>query len=398
VSELVVVSSLWTYVVSFAVAVTVALGPMAPAGTPGTDPTTNPSAGLSSDTGSIADAVIGAPPSSAAPSPTQPTQPTLPVPDAETADTAAEHAEAVAAAEAREAARKLARKKAIAKAIAKAEAKKRAEERAAEREKERRKERRKARALAEELRRNPPVKTPFTLASFNALGASHTEGRACNKCALPDSTLRTRLATELFRTHGVDVVGLQEFQPAQQRVFSRFMPNWGVWGNSDNHVAWDRAKFEFVSGSTFTIPYFGGQPREMPVVRLRSLASGQEMTFISVHNPADVRGNAAQWRAEATRREVAVVADLRDEENPTPVFMTGDMNERAEFFCAFTADGNMHNAGGGTHIDEVCTPPEAPGIDWVFGSTGVEFTGYARITGGKVAVASDHPLVVARVG
>ena len=37
-------------------------------------------------------------------------------------------------------------------------------------------------------------------------------------------------------------------------------------------------------------------------------------------------------------------------------------------------------------------------IDWIFGSEGVEFSAYAAMRGGLLDKATDHPLVLARVG
>ena len=56
---------------------------------------------------------------------------------------------------------------------------------------------------------------------------------------------------------------------------------------------------EFVSGSTFDIPYFNGNIRHVPAVLLREKSSGRTAYFLNVHNPANVRGNAAGWRAKA---------------------------------------------------------------------------------------------------
>ena len=66
----------------------------------------------------------------------------------------------------------------------------------------------------------------------------------------------------------------------------------------------------------------------MPVVRLRDLATGGDAIFVNVHNPANVRGNAARFRAEAMRRELAVMRSLATQYD-VPAFLTGDFNDRS---------------------------------------------------------------------
>ena len=54
-----------------------------------------------------------------------------------------------------------------------------------------------------------------------------------------------------------------------------------------------------------------------------------------MHNPANVRGPAAQWRARAIRIERAKIIELR--KTGRPVFFTGDFNDREKAFCPMTA-------------------------------------------------------------
>ncbi|MBA3283127.1 MAG: peptidoglycan DD-metalloendopeptidase family protein, partial [Acidimicrobiia bacterium] len=159
----------------------------------------------------------------------------------------------------------------------------------------------------------------FVIATFNTLGHSHTKPGG-NKKGWADSATRTRWMAELMASQGPDVVGLQEFQDPQARVFHEVTGDtWGGFGNKDNVVIWRRGTFELASSDTVAIPYFGGHTRQMPLVRLRHLASGQVITVINVHNPADVHGPAAKWRAEAIARERTVIA--RERAAGYPVFL-----------------------------------------------------------------------------
>jgi endonuclease/exonuclease/phosphatase family metal-dependent hydrolase len=83
-----------------------------------------------------------------------------------------------------------------------------------------------------------------------------------------------------------------------------------------------------------------------------------------------------------------------------PVFITGDMNEREEYFCAMTRNGDMHAANGGSNTGGECRPPRLPNrtrIDWILGSGGAEFSDYVADESMQSSMISDHPLVVARV-
>ena len=109
------------------------------------------------------------------------------------------------------------------------------------------------------------------------------------------------------------------------------------------------------------------------------------------HNPASVHGPAAQFRREAVSRESALANSLAS--NGTPVIMTGDMNDRAEFFCPMTARSQMHAANGGSR-GAPCNPPANMRIDWILGSAGVDFSGYEVRDGAGADRTSDHPFVV----
>lgn len=241
-----------------------------------------------------------------------------------------------------------------------------------------------------------PARPTFTIVvgSWNTLGASHTEGRGCNRCHLPDSAARMTPTVQAINRHGLDVIGLQEFQPGQQAMFKARMPGWAVYANADNAVAWNTSTFEFVDATAFTIPYFGGNPRQMPSVRLRHRATGREIAVLSVHNPADVRGPAQRWRDRAVATEASVANGLTAAD--VPVFLTGDMNDRATFFCHITAASTLIASAGGSRTADSCTPPARMDVDWILGSAAhVTFTAHVSDDGPDVDFASDHPLIVA---
>ncbi|MBD2025377.1 hypothetical protein, partial [Leptolyngbya sp. FACHB-711] len=77
------------------------------------------------------------------------------------------------------------------------------------------------------------------------------------------------------------------------------------------------------------------------------------------------------------------------QEQGIPVISVGDYNEREEIFCRFTAGGVFSAAAGGSNAGS-CLPPSGMQVDWIFGSTGVQFDGYAVVGVGQ---ASDHNMV-----
>ena len=240
----------------------------------------------------------------------------------------------------------------------------------------------------------------FVIASFNILGASHTDGRR-GRPGFDHSRVRLPRAIEVLRRTDADVVGLQEFQRSQRdRFLARVGKEWAVYStydhNTDNSIAWRTDRFALVEGSWARVPYFHGRMRRMPIVALRSRTTDRVVYVMNVHNPADSKGNAAKWRRKAMRIERRVTAKLTSERR-APVILTGDMNDREEFFCPFTEPGIMHSfVGGSNPPDGPCLTPRA-GIDWIFGNQYVEFADPRIDRSGLVTAASDHPIVSARV-
>lgn len=254
----------------------------------------------------------------------------------------------------------------------------------------------------------------FTVSSFNVLGSSHT-GNGGTHARFGSGPARARNVAALVGAHQVDVVGFQEMQADQLNTFldatgGRYeaYPGFGLGRlNTENSIAWRRDAWKLVSARTVAIPYFRGHPRLMPVVRLRNPRTGIEAWFANFHNPASTPrwGDNSRWRAAATAKETALVSEL--EGSGVPVFLTGDMNERADYYCALTARTDMHAAlsvagetggtgAGGTGAGGCAAPPRIRYVDWIFGSDDVLFTGYGEDDGPLVRRTSDHPMVYGR--
>jgi hypothetical protein len=244
----------------------------------------------------------------------------------------------------------------------------------------------------------PNGKTTFRISSFNVLGSSHTKASG-NKPGMASGPERMKGAVALLKKHNVDIVGFQEFQKDQYETFKKlaggtydvFTGKIGKKMNTENSIAWKKADWSLVKGSYIDVPYFGGHIRQMPVVRLKNKHTGQEAYFINVHNPADTAQHHGQekYRDDATRREIALINKLT-KESGLPVFFVGDMNEHEESYQQVTKGAPMTAAAVATG-----TKASKVGIDWIYGTKGVQFSHYVKDRGADVQRATDHPIVVA---
>jgi hypothetical protein len=242
----------------------------------------------------------------------------------------------------------------------------------------------------------------FTMASFNVLGSSHTEpgGHSPRMASGPQ---RVGGALQILAQHDISVVGLQEFQRNQRATFVSRAPGWQMYPTlsmpartGENTVAWRRDTWELVRPGLVSIPYFNGRERQMPYVLLRHRTTGVRAYFSTFHNPADTRKYRGQqrFRNAATERQINLFNRLQAE--GVPQFVTGDMNERAEYFCKVTARTALVAAAGGSNSGG-CRPPRPTQIDWIFGSRGAEFSNYRVDRSPLVRRTTDHPVVVASV-
>lgn len=247
----------------------------------------------------------------------------------------------------------------------------------------------------------PPV-AEFKVASFNLLGSSHTKsgGASARRASGPE---RMNGALAILAGHQVSVVGFQEFQPDQRVAFQRQANGWAMYPGlsmgrraGENSVAWRTDTWDLVKPGLIDIPYFNGRMRPMPYVLLRHKTTGVQAYFSTFHNPADVGQfrNQQRFRTAATNRQIALFNQL--EATGVPQFVTGDMNERDEYFCRVTAGTPLVAAAGGSR-NGGCAPPKPTQIDWIFGSPGVAFSGYTVDRSPLVKRSTDHPVIVTNV-
>ena len=247
-------------------------------------------------------------------------------------------------------------------------------------------------------RASPPVLT-FRMATFNALGSSHTRKGGHRKQKASGSA-RTARAGEYVTDNNIDLIGFQEMQSDQRNAFMNATGGrYALYpgdelrsGDGENSIAYRLDTWELVKADSIPIPYFGGRPRNMPILLLRNKQTGITAYFTNFHNPADTAefGKQGRWRAAATDREVALFSQLKND--GYPVFVTGDMNDRGPWFCAVSPAGDLVAAAATAFGQSGCSIPGFR-IDWIAGTEGVQFANYREDKSGLVAWMTDHPVV-----
>ena len=239
--------------------------------------------------------------------------------------------------------------------------------------------------------------TTFTLASFNVLGASHTAG-AGGRRGFASGAARMRTTVDLFRYHDISVAGLQEFQASQLGSFTALTGgSWGVYpgmalGNQpvQNSIVWRESDWALVQAQSTAIPYFRNRV-PMPQVLLRHRSTGREVWFANFHNPADKYGPAQGARNQATAIEASLVRSFVA--GGRPVLVTGDMNERESFFCRISATAPLHGANGAYRSGSTCRNASRTPVDWILGSTSVDFSNYQLDESTVSRRISDHFMI-----
>lgn len=242
-------------------------------------------------------------------------------------------------------------------------------------------------------------KTSFVISSFNVLGSNHTAPGGDAK-GYASGVTRIRWAAELLRQKGVDIVGFQELAPDQAQEFKRVAGDtYGLYPGktkmamgSQNSIAWRKDQWDLVEGKIVRMPSHRGNDWPAPIVKLRNKETGQEAYFLNFHNAPGYRTGAQQaQRDKAAAKQVELVNRLK-RESGLPVIVTGDMNDKIKYFNAMTQGADMNAA----NERKDGRPPAQMGIDWIFGSQQVKFSGYKRERGELERKTSDHAMIYSR--
>jgi murein DD-endopeptidase MepM/ murein hydrolase activator NlpD len=260
----------------------------------------------------------------------------------------------------------------------------------------------------------------FNVASYNVLGASHSDGSG-NRSDEAESGPRMELAIKTLAANDVSIVGLQEFENKQRDLFLQGAgdiydiypqtPSYGGDKPSANSIAWRKSEFSLVKGETRSILYFEGNKIEIPVVKLKHIASGKEFYVTNTHDPANTSEHPRQqqYRVEDARRHINFITNLYGSEN-IPILFTGDFNSsfdlrdpqdnglsRSELtYCILTESGIVRNSYDVAKNRTGACPTRGVGyIDHVYVTKDVNVSSWKRIKNNTTDIASDHyPVVV----
>ena len=247
--------------------------------------------------------------------------------------------------------------------------------------------------------------TTFRFATLNVLGA-HLTGPGNDRPSFASGASRMAGAMGLLESAEVSIVTLNEFEGPQASVLAS-SGEWdlhratlnNVFRNGDgsgNAIAWRKDTWKLaVDPGEFEVPW--QVTLHMPVVTLEHMRTGALVTVIGVHNPASTskQGDQSGNRSRARDIELDAVAAYRKAAPTIPVLFAGDMNERNEAFCGFTRSGLLQASGGGS-VGPSCSPPRHGPVDWIFGTTDVDFD-LQVINNGTLGRISDHPLISVEV-
>ena len=241
---------------------------------------------------------------------------------------------------------------------------------------------------------------PFRVATFNILGASHTEN---GQKGFETYEARMRRTVQLINEKAFDIVGFQEYQLPQHELFLKLTQgSWGVYPGLQagrrplaNSIVWRTDEWTIVEKGLYTIPYFRGKLVQQPFIKLRHKQGGQEVWVINTHNPADSKGPAEQYRERAEQIQVELANRL--EATGLPVFLVGDFNEREDAFCAITGGTNLKAANGGGRVGDSCRPPSRMRIDWIFLSKAAQVDSYTDLDTAFVRSITDHKVIFSDV-
>jgi hypothetical protein len=232
----------------------------------------------------------------------------------------------------------------------------------------------------------------FGIGTLNWRGASHYK-RNPHPGEGPYSRRVANMVAKI-NTSGASIVGFQEFETPQAKAF--LTATGGQWnivrgrthgGHPDprDAIAYQPASWAVAETRYVTINY-GGTLEQIPLVRFSSTKGLGDVWVLNTHNPANIIHGSNAMRDSAVRAEAAALRRRHTADPATPLFLTGDMNDKTRFKRLF-----LSLAGPGWSTAN----PGVKQIDWVIGGPGVTFSGTVtdHSTSDHGHNYTDHPFV-----
>lgn len=230
----------------------------------------------------------------------------------------------------------------------------------------------------------------FGIGTLNWRGASHYEKNP-HPGERPYGERVPNMVTKIGAS-GASIIGFQEFEPPQAQAFLEATN--GAWeivaGKRRGHrstadaIAYQPSAWKVDEVRYVSIRY-GGPMIEVPLVRFTSMSGLGSIWVLNTHNPANAVGGTDAMRDAAVRAEAEALGNLQAAEPSTPMFLTGDMNDKARFKRLF-----LSLASGWSSAN-----PSDQQIDWIMGSPAATFsdTVVDQSTNDKAHSYTDHPFV-----
>ncbi|MFT4288667.1 hypothetical protein [Nocardioides sp.] len=244
--------------------------------------------------------------------------------------------------------------------------------------------------------------TRVRISTFNVLGYGHTMN---GERGFADGRTRQLMANQLIRANNLEIVGFQEMEPPQINAFKEEMgASYDLWPAYDyqgsaavnvraNSIAWRKDEWTAIEKTYYDAPYFKGVNVPKPIVLLQNNLTGQQLYVTNTHNPANTFGNAQSLRNQSVDIQAKKFEELRALHPGVPIVFTGDMNDRKNFYCRFTAKSSLRAANGGVRTSSSCQLPTSPQIDWIMGTTDINWSGYQQLRTPYIKKTTDHPLI-----
>jgi murein DD-endopeptidase MepM/ murein hydrolase activator NlpD len=232
----------------------------------------------------------------------------------------------------------------------------------------------------------------FRIGTLNWRGASHF-----TKNPYPTErhfSIRVPNMINKLNDAGTSIVGFQEFEQPQADAF--LAGTRGTWqivagrrrgtANTADAIAYQPALWTVDQIRYVTIRY-GGPLIQLPLVKFTATSGNAGSVWVlNAHNPANSIGGNDAMRDAAVRAEAQALLQVQASDPGTPLFLVGDMNDRARFRQVF-----LGQAGPGWSSAN----PSDEQVDWVMGGPGITFTDAVidRTTNDRAHSYTDHPFV-----
>lgn len=246
---------------------------------------------------------------------------------------------------------------------------------------------------APDIKKEPKNKTTeLTVATFNILGAGHTDkpgGKLYRD--MPRSHKRMKMTLDFIDDNNLDVIGFQEMQGSQRRSFLKLSGDkYDVYPHklrrahffSQNSIAWNRQELSLVDAGKTKTYYFDGKKAFMPWVLLKDKSSGEEFYFANAHDPANTRHSPRQadWR----EKDAHIHLNTAERFNKTgkPYVLVGDFNSATSIRrpdrylfgndrsrltpCILTSTGILQKAVDAKREKSGACPSKGRSIDHIF--------------------------------